>query len=102
MPCLVSESEDSIAPFTSTILSNLYLIYLPRRALGGQLNKNRWLMSQHRSVGHKMGAAFIPNFTQFPRKLFGGTFGFIYESVSYYLSLFIIIISFARHPVSII
>jgi hypothetical protein len=75
---------------------------VPRRALGGQLNKNRWLMSQHRSVGHKMGAAFIPNFTQFPRKLFGGTFGFIYESVSYYLSLFIIIISFARHPVSII
>jgi hypothetical protein len=45
------------------------------------------LISQHRSVGHKVCAAFIPNFTQFPRKLFGGTFGFIYVN---YLTIFFI------------
>jgi len=57
-------------------------------------------MSQHRSVGHKVGAPFILNFSQFPRKLFGGTFGFVYGNLSttLYFSLFIIIISCARPP----
>jgi hypothetical protein len=57
-------------------------------------------MSQHRSAGHKVGAPFIPNFTQFPRKLFGGTFGFLYGNLSttLYFSLFIIIIFSARPP----
>jgi hypothetical protein len=41
-------------------------------------------MSQHRSVGHKMGAAFIPNFTQFPRKLFGGTLFQLYPGGQFY------------------
>jgi hypothetical protein len=39
-------------------------------------------MSEHRSVGHKVGAPVIPNFTQFPRKLVGGTFGFVYGNLS--------------------
>jgi hypothetical protein len=39
-------------------------------------------MSQHRSVGHKVGAPFIQHFTQFPRKLFGGSFGFAYGNLS--------------------